>query len=325
MKNQQNNTSALSALLRTANSGDTLETNSLCCAAAGIIAPSSTTAEALIPHEKLRGAALNHATLTAHKRPLAQLVVVYTTPLNEKLVFPFQFAQSNLPSFQLCITAFKQLVSFRAGTAKTNNKGVIPLKSPWRLQKAHQVQDALTKLKSQKCSLLVCIRYVVSYQAQKLPKIPVPPTQLNFKICLDKAFNSLKQEIEFSHKKENITRQGKFSSRSFNMAKTLICSIRLLSYKRVMAPLNLANPKGSDDCRNRPNSLNPSRRAVGGPTFCNKHHCHTSSKCTQRRERNHQNRPSFDRDLSWNHQWLHAITKSRILTKFQTSVYGGAV
>lgn len=78
MKNQQNNTSTLSALLRTANGGDTLETNSLCCAAAGIIAPSSATAEALIPHEKLRGAALVDAPLNAQERPLAQPVVGYT-------------------------------------------------------------------------------------------------------------------------------------------------------------------------------------------------------------------------------------------------------
>jgi len=72
MKNQQNNTGALSALLRTTNGGDTLETNSLCCAAAGIIAPTSANAEALIPHEKLRGAALADATLGAQERPLAQ-------------------------------------------------------------------------------------------------------------------------------------------------------------------------------------------------------------------------------------------------------------
>ena len=79
MKNQQNNTGALSALLRTANGGDTLETNSLCCAAAGIIAPTSATAEALIPHEKLRGAALADATLSAQERPLAQLAQGYKT------------------------------------------------------------------------------------------------------------------------------------------------------------------------------------------------------------------------------------------------------
>ncbi|WP_342309283.1 hypothetical protein WLF14_08220 [Pseudomonas fluorescens] len=75
MKNQQDNSSALPALLRAADSVDTLETNSLCCAAAGIIAPSSATAEALIPHEKLRGAALADATLNAQERPLAQPVV----------------------------------------------------------------------------------------------------------------------------------------------------------------------------------------------------------------------------------------------------------
>jgi hypothetical protein len=79
MKNQQDNTGALPDLLRTAGSVDTLETNSLCCAAAGIIAPFSATTEALIPHEKLRGAVLTDATLNAQERPLAQPVVGYTS------------------------------------------------------------------------------------------------------------------------------------------------------------------------------------------------------------------------------------------------------
>lgn len=77
MKNQQNSTGALSALLRTKNGGDTLKTNSLCCGAAGIIAPLSATAEALIPQEKLREAALADATLNAQVRLLAQPVVGY--------------------------------------------------------------------------------------------------------------------------------------------------------------------------------------------------------------------------------------------------------
>lgn len=89
MKNQQNNTSAQSALLRTANGGDTLETNSLCCAAAGIIAPPSATAEALIPHEKLRGAALSDATLIAQARPLAQPALGYT-PASNAVEYPPQ-------------------------------------------------------------------------------------------------------------------------------------------------------------------------------------------------------------------------------------------
>ena len=78
MKNQQENTSALPALLRSTSGVDTSETNSLCCAAAGIIAPSSATAEARIPHEKLRGAAVSDATLTASVRAPAQLIVGYT-------------------------------------------------------------------------------------------------------------------------------------------------------------------------------------------------------------------------------------------------------
>ncbi|SDQ87253.1 hypothetical protein [Pseudomonas moorei] len=54
---------------------DAQETSSLCCAAAGITAPSSSTTEALIPHEKLRGAASPDASLTAQNGPLAQPVV----------------------------------------------------------------------------------------------------------------------------------------------------------------------------------------------------------------------------------------------------------
>jgi hypothetical protein len=78
MKMDMHTTQATTALLRTANGVDTLETNSLCCAAAGIIAPLSATAEALIPHEKLRGAALADATLNAQEPALAQPVVGYT-------------------------------------------------------------------------------------------------------------------------------------------------------------------------------------------------------------------------------------------------------
>ena len=83
MKNHQDNTNALPALLRTVNGGDTLETNSLCCEAAGLTAPSSATAEALVPHEKLRGAALADATLNAQERPLAQPAVGYKAEFKE--------------------------------------------------------------------------------------------------------------------------------------------------------------------------------------------------------------------------------------------------
>lgn len=77
MKNPQDKTMALPALLRTASSVNTLEINSHCCEAVGIIAPSSVTAEVLIPQEKLRGAALADASLNAQERPLAQPAVGY--------------------------------------------------------------------------------------------------------------------------------------------------------------------------------------------------------------------------------------------------------
>ena len=72
MKQEQNNTQHQAALLRSASRVDVPVKNSLCCAAAGIIALPSSTAETLIPQEKLRGAAHPEATLIALDRPLAQ-------------------------------------------------------------------------------------------------------------------------------------------------------------------------------------------------------------------------------------------------------------
>lgn len=78
MQMDQHDTQSATALLRKETSVDTLGTNSVCCAAAGIIAPSSSaTAEALIPHKKLRKAAKTNATLIARNRPLAQPVKGY--------------------------------------------------------------------------------------------------------------------------------------------------------------------------------------------------------------------------------------------------------
>lgn len=80
MQKDQHNTQSTTALLRKETSVDTPETNSFCCAAAGIISRSSSTTEALIPHQKLREAATPNATLIAQNRPPAQLAVGYTHP-----------------------------------------------------------------------------------------------------------------------------------------------------------------------------------------------------------------------------------------------------
>jgi len=80
MQMDQHDTQTTTALLRKETRVDTLETNSLCCAAAGIIAPSSSSTEALIPHEKLREAATPNATLNAQNRPPAQLAEGYEHP-----------------------------------------------------------------------------------------------------------------------------------------------------------------------------------------------------------------------------------------------------
>ena len=72
MKIEQQTTEASTALLCNVRVVDAQETKSLCCAAAGITKPVSATAEALIPHEKLREAAHPDATLNAKKRQPAQ-------------------------------------------------------------------------------------------------------------------------------------------------------------------------------------------------------------------------------------------------------------
>ena len=75
MTHSQGSFQPQTALLRHASGIDTPVEKSLCCVAAGIIPPLSATAEALIPHEKLRGAATPDATLIAQNRPPAQPVV----------------------------------------------------------------------------------------------------------------------------------------------------------------------------------------------------------------------------------------------------------
>ena len=77
MKQEQNNIQTQAALLRSTNRVDAPVKNSLCCIAAGIIAPSTATADVLIPHEKLREAATPDATLITQNRPPAQPVLGY--------------------------------------------------------------------------------------------------------------------------------------------------------------------------------------------------------------------------------------------------------
>ena len=77
MKRALHTNQTSTALLCNANDVDAQKTKSLCCAAAGITASISATAEVLIPHEKLREAATPDATLIAQNRPPAQPVVGY--------------------------------------------------------------------------------------------------------------------------------------------------------------------------------------------------------------------------------------------------------
>ncbi|VVO50300.1 hypothetical protein PS862_00277 [Pseudomonas fluorescens] len=86
MKSDQHTTEASTALLRNVGMVDAQETKILCCAAAGITKPVCATAEALIPHEKLREAGHLDATLIAQNRLPAQPAVGYTHPLSARFV-----------------------------------------------------------------------------------------------------------------------------------------------------------------------------------------------------------------------------------------------
>ncbi|WP_244993537.1 hypothetical protein [Pseudomonas donghuensis] len=77
---QQTDHKSVTALLCNAASIDTLKIKSLCCAAAGIISPVSSTTEGLIPHGRLRQAAPADTTLIASDRPHAQPAKGYKHP-----------------------------------------------------------------------------------------------------------------------------------------------------------------------------------------------------------------------------------------------------
>lgn len=84
MKKDLHTPQTSTALLCNANGVGAQKTKSLCCAAAGIIAPLTTTADVLIPHEKLREAATPDAALIAQTRPPAQPVVGYKPILSDR-------------------------------------------------------------------------------------------------------------------------------------------------------------------------------------------------------------------------------------------------
>jgi hypothetical protein len=77
---------ASTALLCNVEVVDAQETMSLWCGAAGITKPVSATAEAFIPHERLREAVHPDATLNAQNCPPAQPAVGYTYLLSARLV-----------------------------------------------------------------------------------------------------------------------------------------------------------------------------------------------------------------------------------------------
>lgn len=151
MTHSQDRMQVQAALLRFDNGIDTPVKNSLCCAAAGITAFTWAPTGALIPHEKLRGAAPPEATLNAQSRPLAQPVLGYKPPTRSvKFVMYLREVLWNLDQrttlkltkfiFSVNFDSFKvRQVTLNATVQMTNCRGFF----------ASKIFHPIVKLKSQ--------------------------------------------------------------------------------------------------------------------------------------------------------------------------------
>lgn len=312
MKNHQVNTSALPALLRTANGGNTLETNSLCCVAAGIIAPLSATAEALVPHEKLRGAALVDATLNAQERPLAQPVVGYkghntkwrnsSTPLPTSIKVRQNLAQdifARLHNIQMAIQPISILLFEDA---------------PMRhciLENSRNVTDAPKRLQHGFKSLLANrLRY---RQHQRLVNtFYTPRTDPSISRPFSISTNCRKSLASFFY--NPFSQEHRFNF-SIEIGILRCPTLKLVSMS--------SNHKCADDCSDGPHRLHPRSRVISGPLPEHQDSSPADNKRPRSGNCDFQQCASFEADFLGKHLWLLAIMKSAIVNNSKDTVHGG--
>lgn len=314
MKNQQNNTSALSAFLRTANGGDTLETNSLCCAAAGIIAPPSAPAEALIPHEKLRGAALSDATLTAPARPLAQPAEGYKdcTATQEYLIVSRSTSTNVLQNFanNILVLYHRLHVTHQSLTILLPEDSVV---SHRILKNSTRVTDTLKRLQCRLKSLLANrLRY--GEHQRLMNTLHSPKTNSGFSIAIEVSADCDKCFRSFFH-----NAFGQQNRLDFNTK----LSIPGLSLHESMR--TIGDQKRPNNGTYRSNCLNPSSSVICRPLSKQQHRHPADKKSPGWRKCNFQQNISSETDFLRKHLWLLAIIQFFIVNKSRDIVHGGVV
>ncbi|MDR0189736.1 hypothetical protein RCO22_12375 [Pseudomonas yamanorum] len=314
MKNPQNNTIALPALLRTVSSVNALETNSLCCEAAGIIAPSSATAEALIPHEKLRGAALADATLNAQESTLAQPAEGYKhidqeAGLLSTSLEPCTHSHKNaLESIPVKFHILKMMIE--CGPVLGAKR---PTVTQCILQNTASFTDTLEGLqcwlersfahglRNNKHQRLMNTFH--TFQSRRCITWPIKrPAN-----CCQRRYGLL----------DNTLRQKNRSNLNTQFSLTTCSTLQLMS--------SSCNHESTDDSPDRSDRLNPCSSVVSGPMLKHQNHRSTYNKRPNWRYSDFQQGFSFKTNFFGKHLWPLAIIQPVIVNKSWGVVHGGSV
>ena len=328
MKRGQNTTQPHAALLRNTSGIDTPVKNSLCCAAAGIFAPLSSTTEALTPHEKLREAASLEATLIAQNCSPAQPVLGHVASMRHcsRLFSRFGITRPTLKgNLRLCgfipvdtcndfscflqfiATVFKLLNSARIATSNNFKSLFGPLGS------ILSIRNMLLNNKD---------RVKRSCGKQRVPQAP--------------------QRISYcdnSSQPDHI-RRGNGKRCGLNNSRIgFVCSI-LRKMKRIDFLLGfffspgpslqlmgvLSHRKSTHNCRDRTKSLDPGRSVFRYFKSFQQNEKHPSYRADSKPQPKQPHRGRSH--VRWNLKLLHALSPNPLkraarLPTFVTSVHGG--
>ena len=314
MKNNQDNTGALSALLRTADSVDTLVTNSLCCAAAGIIATSNATAEALIPHEKLRGAALADATLHAQERPLAQPVVGYMGAIHKDgelliALHPRASVPENiLKNISMSFHAVKMTSqSISILSTKCSSMGRSILKN---------TAGVANTLKSLQCGLqsLFAHRLRNSNHQRLVDTFQAFQSRWSLSWPIKVATNRSQRRNSFL----NNTCCQRHSA-------YLNAQVSLATFSLFQFMSSSSNHKRADNRAYGTYGLDPSSSVIKSPTLKHQEYSRKNKQRSWGRQGGLQQCISFEPNFLGKHLWLLAIIQFVIVNKSSNIVHGGVV
>ncbi|MFK3680659.1 hypothetical protein [Pseudomonas sp. NPDC088890] len=175
---------AIPASLRDARSIDAQKTKSLCCKAAGIIQPLISPAEALIPHDKLREAALADATLIARDRPHAQPAEGYT----------------HTPAVSCIVAAMDVTLAGQAGTYATSEHMALaieaallqagflsPADESWQVMRA-RLDELLISREAEQCghhrTIANLKRTIIEFEQRTPSHTGVPVTRSDYSFLM---------------------------------------------------------------------------------------------------------------------------------------------